>query len=154
MISAACKLPSKIHVSCVSTRSWLTCRCLSGSESELPLSRSYMRETTYKWKTNQHFCEQVLHFLECTNSVMRSMLTKLFYCRVTVPKRQDIPMFTVSVTDAPWEKFGIEFILTFVVVFSYFVSMDSHSKWMGKSALTMGATYSACTFISPVCRNS
>ncbi|RZC37210.1 neurogenic protein big brain [Asbolus verrucosus] len=73
-----------------------------------------------------------------------------FLYGVTVPSYQGnlTVSFTHSVTEAPWEKFGIEFILTFVVVFSYFVSMDIHRKWMGTSALTIGATYSACSFVS------
>nr|XP_023029311.1 neurogenic protein big brain [Leptinotarsa decemlineata] len=49
---------------------------------------------------------------------------------------------------APWEIFGIEFILTFVVVFSYLISMDTYRKWTGTSSLTIGSTYSACTFAS------
>uniref|UniRef100_A0A6P7HCJ4 Neurogenic protein big brain n=1 Tax=Diabrotica virgifera virgifera TaxID=50390 RepID=A0A6P7HCJ4_DIAVI len=49
---------------------------------------------------------------------------------------------------APWERFGIEFMLTFIVVFSYFISMDSYRKWTGTSSLTIGATYSACSFVS------
>lgn len=46
-----------------------------------------------------------------------------------------------------WERFAVEFILTFMVVFTYFVSMDTYRKWMGSSALAIGASYSACTFV-------
>ncbi|XP_066152864.1 neurogenic protein big brain [Euwallacea fornicatus] len=46
-----------------------------------------------------------------------------------------------------WERFGIEFTLTFLVVFSYFMSMDSYRKYVGTSAITIGATYCACSFV-------
>ncbi|PSN40507.1 hypothetical protein C0J52_11690 [Blattella germanica] len=48
----------------------------------------------------------------------------------------------------PWERFGVEFILTFVVVFTYFVSMDTYRKWLGSSALSIGSAYLACTLVS------
>jgi glycerol uptake facilitator-like aquaporin len=47
-----------------------------------------------------------------------------------------------------WERFGVEFILTFIVVFTYFVSMDTYRKWLGSSALTVGSAYLACTLVS------
>ncbi|XP_069704193.1 neurogenic protein big brain-like isoform X2 [Periplaneta americana] len=47
-----------------------------------------------------------------------------------------------------WERFGVEFILTFIVVFTYFVSMDTYRKWLGSSALTIGSAYLACTLVS------
>lgn len=53
-----------------------------------------------------------------------------------------------SANVAPWERFGVEFILTFMVVFVYFVCMDTYRKWLTSSCLTIGATYAACTFVS------
>nr|CAH7722501.1 unnamed protein product [Callosobruchus chinensis] len=53
-----------------------------------------------------------------------------------------------SSSTAPWDKFGKELILTFVVVFSYFISMDTYRKWVGTSSLTIGSTYAACSFVS------
>lgn len=47
-----------------------------------------------------------------------------------------------------WERFTVEFILTFIVVFTYFVSMDTYRKWLGSSALTIGSAYLACTLVS------
>ncbi|GJQ66964.1 bib [Trypoxylus dichotomus] len=49
---------------------------------------------------------------------------------------------------AAWERFGVEFILTFVVVLTYFVSMDTYRKWTSTGNVTIGAAYSACTFVS------
>ncbi|CAH0562204.1 unnamed protein product [Brassicogethes aeneus] len=73
-----------------------------------------------------------------------------FLYTVTVPGYQSNLSAAVahSAMIAPWERFGIEFILTFIVVFSYFVSMDTYRKWIGTSALTIGSTYSACSFVS------
>lgn len=69
---------------------------------------------------------------------------------MSVPRNQEDPELSLLMKEAPWEKFGIEFILTFVVVLSYFVSMDGERRWMGMSAITIGSTYSACSFVSPV----
>lgn len=45
------------------------------------------------------------------------------------------------------ERFGIEFTLTFLVVFSYFIAMDTYRKYTGSGALTIGAAYCACSFV-------
>ncbi|XP_072401935.1 neurogenic protein big brain [Diabrotica undecimpunctata] len=73
-----------------------------------------------------------------------------FLYGVTIPGYQGNLSAAVvhSAGIAPWERFGIEFMLTFIVVFSYFISMDSYRKWTGTSSLTIGATYSACSFVS------
>jgi glycerol uptake facilitator-like aquaporin len=47
-----------------------------------------------------------------------------------------------------WERFGVEFCLTFIVVLTYFVSMDTYRKWLGSSPLVIGAAYLACTLVS------
>lgn len=49
---------------------------------------------------------------------------------------------------AAWERLGVEFILTFVVVLTYFISTDSVKKVMGNSAPSIAASYSACSFVS------
>lgn len=69
---------------------------------------------------------------------------------VTVPGYQTNMLAAVvqSANVAPWERFGVEFILTFMVVFVYFVCMDTYRKWLTSSCLTIGATYAACTFVS------
>ncbi|KAL1493153.1 hypothetical protein ABEB36_011265 [Hypothenemus hampei] len=46
-----------------------------------------------------------------------------------------------------WERFGIEFTLTFLVVFSYLITMDTYRKYTGTGAITIGAAYCACTFV-------
>jgi Major intrinsic protein len=47
-----------------------------------------------------------------------------------------------------WERLGVEMILTFVVVFTYFVSTNTPRKIFGNSAAMIGAAYSACNFVS------
>jgi len=65
-------------------------------------------------------------------------------CRVTVPGYMgSLPAHLNS-----WERFGVEFCLTFIVVFTYFVSMDTYRKWLGSSPLVIGAAYLACTLVS------
>ncbi|XP_056647081.1 neurogenic protein big brain isoform X1 [Diorhabda sublineata] len=73
-----------------------------------------------------------------------------FLYGVTVPGYQGNLSAAIghSAAIAPWERFGIEFMLTFIVVFSYFISMDTYRKWTGTSSLTIGSTYSACSFVS------
>ncbi|KAJ9593796.1 hypothetical protein L9F63_027559, partial [Diploptera punctata] len=47
-----------------------------------------------------------------------------------------------------WERFAVEFMLTFIVVLTYLVSMDTYRKWLGGSALTIGSAYLACSLVS------
>jgi glycerol uptake facilitator-like aquaporin len=71
-------------------------------------------------------------------------------CRVTVPGYMG-NLSAVSHLLAhlnSWERFGVEFCLTFIVVFTYFVSMDTYRKWLGSSPLVIGAAYLACTLVS------
>ncbi|EDS43622.1 aquaporin transporter [Culex quinquefasciatus] len=69
---------------------------------------------------------------------------------VTVPGYQGNLQAAVSHTStlAAWERFGVEFILTFVVVLSYLISTNSYKKYFGSSAIAIGAAYSACSFVS------
>ncbi|KAJ8918781.1 hypothetical protein NQ315_015101 [Exocentrus adspersus] len=60
----------------------------------------------------------------------------------------NLPVIIYSGNNGPWERFGIEFVMTFVVVFSYFVSMDTYRKWTGTSSIAIGSTYSACSLVS------
>ncbi|CAG9816867.1 unnamed protein product [Phaedon cochleariae] len=73
-----------------------------------------------------------------------------FLYGVTIPGYQGNLSAVIehSADIAPWKRFGIEFILTFIVVFAYFISMDTYRKWTGTSSLTVGSTYSACSFAS------
>ncbi|CAH2014649.1 unnamed protein product [Acanthoscelides obtectus] len=72
-----------------------------------------------------------------------------FVYGVTAPMYLGNPSaIIINNTNTPWDKFGKEFILTFVVVFSYFISMDTYRKWVGTSSLTIGSTYAACSFVS------
>ncbi|XP_059616990.1 neurogenic protein big brain [Phlebotomus argentipes] len=69
---------------------------------------------------------------------------------VTVPGYQGNLQAAISHSSAlaAWERFGVEFILTFVVVLAYFVSTESYRRYLGASSLTIGAAYSACSFVS------
>lgn len=69
---------------------------------------------------------------------------------MTVPGYQGNLQAAVSHTStlAAWERFGVEFILTFVVVLSYLISTNSYKKYFGSSAIAIGAAYSACSFVS------
>ena len=72
------------------------------------------------------------------------------YFRVSLPGYQGNLQAAISHTSAvsSCERFGVEMILTFVVVFTYFVSTNSHRKLFGNSAAMIGAAYSACNFVS------
>jgi hypothetical protein len=69
---------------------------------------------------------------------------------VTVPGYQGNLQAAISQSSAlaPWERFGVEFILTFIVVLSYLVSTNSYKKYLGTTSITIGAAYSACSFVS------
>ena len=49
---------------------------------------------------------------------------------------------------APLERFGVEFVLTFIVVLTYFVSVGTYKKWTASATFAVGASYTACTFVS------
>uniref|UniRef100_A0A182QNB7 Uncharacterized protein n=1 Tax=Anopheles farauti TaxID=69004 RepID=A0A182QNB7_9DIPT len=69
---------------------------------------------------------------------------------VTVPGYQGNLQAAVSHSSslAAWERFGVEFILTFIVVLAYLISTNSFKKYFGSSAIAIGAAYSACSFVS------
>lgn len=85
-------------------------------------------------------------------------LTSSSVSRVTLPgrnlfpgdeKRMPATLTQVLVaTQTPWQKFGIELVLSFVVVYTYFVTMDSHRRWLGGSALGLGAAYLSCSLVA------
>lgn len=77
-------------------------------------------------------------------------LSLSLFCSVTVPGYQGNLQSAISHSAAlaAWERFGVEFILTFVVVLCYFVSTDAIRKFMGNSSFAIGAAYSACCFVS------
>lgn len=51
-------------------------------------------------------------------------------------------------TLAAWERFGVEMVLTFIVVLAYFMSTDTYKSYFGVSSLSIGAAYGACSFVS------
>lgn len=75
----------------------------------------------------------------------------LFCCySVTVPGYQGNLQAAIAHTStlAAWERFGVEMVLTFIVVLAYFMSTDSYKSYFGVSSLSIGAAYSACSFVS------
>ncbi|XP_025833716.1 neurogenic protein big brain [Agrilus planipennis] len=73
-----------------------------------------------------------------------------FLYGVTVPGYQGNLKAAVQHTAsaAAWERFGVELILTFLIVLTYLMSIDSYNKYMGSTSLTIGASYAACSFVS------
>ncbi|XP_076067533.1 MIP channel family protein big brain isoform X2 [Oratosquilla oratoria] len=47
----------------------------------------------------------------------------------------------------PWQGFGIEFLLTFVVVFVVFASVNPYRRTLGSPAVAVGLAYLACTLV-------
>lgn len=72
------------------------------------------------------------------------------FCSVTVPGYQGNLQAAVSHTSslAAWERFGVEMVLTFIVVLAYFMSTDTYKSYFGVSSLSIGAAYGACSFVS------
>ncbi|CAG2065748.1 unnamed protein product, partial [Timema podura] len=66
---------------------------------------------------------------------------------VTAPTSQGILGVTAATTLYGWEQFGVELLLTFIVVLTYLVCMDSYRQWLGSSALLIGAAYLSCTLV-------
>lgn len=73
-----------------------------------------------------------------------------FICSVTVPGFQGNLQAAVAHTSslAAWERFGVEMVLTFIVVLAYFMSTDTYKSYFGVSSLSIGAAYGACSFVS------
>lgn len=47
----------------------------------------------------------------------------------------------------PWQGLGIEFLLTFVVVFVFFASVNPYRRSFGNPAVAVGLAYLACTLV-------
>ncbi|XP_076349591.1 aquaporin AQPAe.a-like [Tachypleus tridentatus] len=67
---------------------------------------------------------------------------------VTIPGHQETLGSTVVHPDlGAWQAFGIEFILTFVVVFTVFATVDSSRRSLGSDAVAIGIAYLAVSLI-------
>lgn len=77
-------------------------------------------------------------------------VSPFFRNSVTVPGYQGNlqAAITHSAGLAAWERFCVECILTFIVVLVFYMSTDSYKSYFGVSALSIGAAYSACSFVS------
>ena len=70
-------------------------------------------------------------------------------CRVTVPGYSAL----ASIAPHPahmsaWERFGVELILSFLLVLTYCGATDSHRRSLGGAGPAVGAAYLACTLVS------
>ncbi|XP_013786741.1 neurogenic protein big brain-like, partial [Limulus polyphemus] len=66
---------------------------------------------------------------------------------VTIPGHQGTLGSTLVHDDlGPWQAFGIEFVLTFVVVFTVFATQDPNRRSLGSDALAVGIGYLATSF--------
>ncbi|XP_065199544.1 neurogenic protein big brain-like [Planococcus citri] len=52
-----------------------------------------------------------------------------------------------------WKRLGIEFVLSFLIVFTYRITVDDHRKWFGNSATCMGLAYLATGLVSQPTQN-
>ncbi|XP_022240824.1 neurogenic protein big brain-like isoform X2 [Limulus polyphemus] len=63
---------------------------------------------------------------------------------VTIPGHQGTLGNTLIHPDlGPWQAFGVEFVLTFLVVFTVFATQDPNRRSLGSDALTVGIGYLA-----------
>lgn len=70
-----------------------------------------------------------------------------FFCRVTVPGYQGNLQAAISDNSA-LAALVVEFTLTFVIVLAYFMSIQSYKSYFGSTSLSIGAAYTACSFVS------
>lgn len=76
-------------------------------------------------------------------SSSRHALNLPFLSRVTSPG--PYPAFPAP-TLGSWERFGIELVLTFIVVFTHFSATDR--KLFSNNAMVIGAAYTACSLVA------
>lgn len=59
----------------------------------------------------------------------------------------DLGATVVSQVISPWQGLGMEFLLTFVVVFVFFASVNPYRRSFGNPAVAIGLAYLACTLV-------
>ncbi|XP_068212947.1 neurogenic protein big brain-like isoform X1 [Palaemon carinicauda] len=59
----------------------------------------------------------------------------------------DLGATMVSQAITPWQGLGLEFLLTFVVVFVFFASVNPYKRSMGNPAMAIGIAYLSCTLV-------
>jgi len=65
---------------------------------------------------------------------------------VSVPGHQGALGITVAHDQlGPWQIFGVEFVLTFLVVFTIFATLDPSRKSLGSDSLSIGIAYLVCS---------
>ncbi|XP_022246649.1 neurogenic protein big brain-like [Limulus polyphemus] len=67
---------------------------------------------------------------------------------VTIPGYQETLGCTLVHSDlGAWQAFGIEFVLTFVIVFTVFATMDPNRRTLGSNAVAIGIAYLTASLI-------
>lgn len=59
----------------------------------------------------------------------------------------DLGATSVSQVITQWQGLGLEFLLTFVVVFVFFSSINPYRRSFGNPAIVIGFAYMACTLV-------
>ena len=59
----------------------------------------------------------------------------------------DLGATTVSQVITQWQGLGLEFLLTFVVVFVFFSSVNPYRRSFGNPSIVIGFAYMACTLV-------
>ena len=59
----------------------------------------------------------------------------------------DLGATTLSRLISPWQGFALELLLSFVVVFSVFASMNPYKRSLGSPAVAIGLAYLACSLV-------
>lgn len=74
------------------------------------------------------------------------MLTISFFFRVSVPGHQGaLGVVMAHESLAAWQVFAVEFVLTFLIVFTVYSTMDPNRRCFGSDSLAVGIAYLACT---------
>lgn len=75
--------------------------------------------------------------------VINDIFEIFFDFRVTTPAPH--PMIPAA-TIGSWERFGVELVLTFIVVFTYCTANDK--KFFVNGSVVIGASYAACSLVA------
>ena len=86
---------------------------------------------------------------ERLNDVTNYLILSFFHSyRVSVTGHQGMSPLGISVAHdqlSSWQIFGVEFVLTFLVVFTVFATLDPNRKSLGSDSLSIGIAYLVCS---------
>ncbi|CAG2107542.1 unnamed protein product [Medioppia subpectinata] len=105
----------------------------------------------------QFVCRQKNKKKQLTATLIRNQFECIFYVlgevvedceRVSVTGHQGMGPLGISVAHDQlnsWQIFGVEFVLTFLVVFTIFATLDPNRKSLGSDSLSIGIAYLVCS---------